>query len=163
MANFADICLVRASLWLHRTIQIKGHWDYVPLCQHFIWNRTNHKLSKKLANHKTPTRHTCMSLWLCGNVAPSNGCKKDIHLLHGRSLSKLKKLCNCLLSKYGQRNLTKKELNHDACQRQLACYYYFVHIMITTDPPASNSVYGRENCFDMTKLIFQIMCVTVVQ
>ena len=55
---------------------------------------------------------------------------KDIHLLHCRSSSKLKKLCNCLLSKYGSRNLTEKELNHDACQLQLECYYYFVHFYL---------------------------------
>ena len=35
--------------------------------------------------------------------------------------------------------------------------------MINTAPPASNSVYGSENCFDMTKLIFQVICVTMVQ
>ena len=45
----------------------------------------------------------------------------------------------------------------------LSVIIIFVHIMINTAPPASNSVYGRENRFDMTKLIFQIMCVTVVQ
>ena len=36
--------------------------------------------------------------------------------------------------------------------------------MINTDSQASISVdYGRENCFDMTKLIFRIMCVAVVK
>ena len=70
MANFADICLVRESLWLHHTIQIKGHWDYVTLCQHFISNRTNHKQRKNLANHKTLDIHAC----LCDPV----GFKHDI-------------------------------------------------------------------------------------
>ena len=41
---------------------------------------------------------------------------KDIHLLHYRSSSKLKKLSNCLLSKYGQ--------------LQLECYYYFAHFYL---------------------------------
>ena len=42
----------------------------------------------------------------------------------------------------------------------LKCVFEF---MINTAPPPSNSVYGREKLFDMTKLIFQIMCVTVVE
>ena len=42
----------------------------------------------------------------------------------------------------------------------LKCIFEF---MINIAPPASNSVYGRENFFDLTKLIFLIMCVTVVQ
>ena len=42
----------------------------------------------------------------------------------------------------------------------LKCIFEF---MINTAPPASNSVYGREKLIDMTKLIFQIKCVTVVQ
>ena len=36
-------------------------------------------------------------------------------------------------------------------------------LIINTAPPASNSVYGREKLFDMTKFIFQIMSVTLVQ
>ena len=40
----------------------------------------------------------------------------------------------------------------------------YIEFMINTAPPASNSVYSREKLFwYMTKLIFQIMCVTVVQ
>ena len=35
--------------------------------------------------------------------------------------------------------------------------------MINTALPASNSVYAEKNCLHMTKLIFQIICVTVVQ
>ena len=61
MASFADICLVRASLWLHHTIP--GHRDCVTLSQHFISNRTNHEQHKKLANHKTDI-HVC----LCDSV-----------------------------------------------------------------------------------------------
>ena len=64
------------------------------------------------------------------NVAPSHGCQRIFTYyivgLHQNS----KKLCNCLLSKYGSRNLTEKELNHDACQLQLECYYYFVHFYL---------------------------------
>ena len=44
---------------------------------------------------------------------------------------------------------------------------FMFEFMINTDPPASNSVFqvfGRlKYGFDTTKLIFQIMCVTVVQ
>ena len=40
------------------------------------------------------------------------------------------------------------------------CIFEF---MTNTAPIASNSVYGREKLFDMTKLIFQNMHVTVVQ
>ena len=35
--------------------------------------------------------------------------------------------------------------------------------MINTAPPPSNNVYGREKLFDMTKFIFKVICVTVVQ
>ena len=35
--------------------------------------------------------------------------------------------------------------------------------MINLAPPASNSVYGRENGFDITYLFYQNMCGTVVQ
>ena len=55
---------------------------------------------------------------------------KDIHLLHCRSSSKLIKLCNCLLSKYGSRNLTEKELNHDACQLQLVIIISIIIVLL---------------------------------
>ena len=42
----------------------------------------------------------------------------------------------------------------------LKCIFEF---MINTALPASNSIYGREKLFDMTKSILQIMCIIVVQ
>ena len=52
------------------------------------------------------------------NVAPSLECQRMVTYFSIET----KKNVECL-----SRNLTKKEPNHDACQRLLVCYCYFVN------------------------------------